>query len=260
MLKGLYSAYTGMVNEQHRMDTLTNNLANVATNGFKKEGSTSQAFDEVLAYKIKDTSDMPYLARNIGRNTPGVKIGENYTDYSQGPLRETQNTFDLAIGNERGFFGISFTNKAGQTSTKYTRDGAFSVDQQGYLVTKDGDFVQGTNGRIRLDPTQETTVDRQGRLFQNDRYVNQVQLYDFADYDYLEHYGENMYQPIQGAQMQAVNNPAIHSGYLETSNVQTVTEMVNLISVSRQYEANQKVIQTYDSSLEISVSQLGKLG
>ena len=112
MVKGLYTAYTGMINEQHRMDTLTNNLANSATVGFKKEGATSQAFRDVLAYKIKDTSETPNLARRIGSMNMGVKIGENYTDYGEGPLKETGNTYDLAITGP-GFFAIEFTNKAG---------------------------------------------------------------------------------------------------------------------------------------------------
>ena len=139
MLKGLYTAYTGMINEQHRMDTLTNNLANSATVGFKKEGATSQAFHDVLAYKIKDTSEMPNMGRKIGAMSMGVKIGENYTDYGEGPLKQTGNTYDLAITGP-GFFAIEFTNKAGVTSTKYTRDGNFTVTEDGYLVTKDGDL------------------------------------------------------------------------------------------------------------------------
>ena len=81
MVKGLYTAYTGMLNEQHRMDVLTNNLANSDTHGFKKEGATSQAFDTVLGYKIKDISDTPNIAKGIGNMNLGVKIGENYTDY-----------------------------------------------------------------------------------------------------------------------------------------------------------------------------------
>ena len=105
MLKGLYTAYTGMINEQNRMDVLTNNLANSATIGFKKEGSTSQSFSDVLAYKIKDSSENPNIARNIGYNTPGVKIGENYTDYSQGAFRATENNLDVALSGD-GFFAI----------------------------------------------------------------------------------------------------------------------------------------------------------
>ena len=83
MVKGLYTAYTGMINEQNRMDVLTNNLANSDTNGFKKEGATSQAFDSLLALKIKDRSENSNLAHPIGIANLGVKVGENYTDYSQ---------------------------------------------------------------------------------------------------------------------------------------------------------------------------------
>lgn len=100
MLKGLYTAYTGMINEQHRMDTMTNNLANADTVGFKKEGATSQSFDRVLAVKIKDESVGLQNVKRLGYNNPGVKIGENYTDFTQGSFRVTDNTYDLAIAGE----------------------------------------------------------------------------------------------------------------------------------------------------------------
>ena len=87
MVKGLYAAYTGMLNEEHRMDVITNNLANIDTNGYKKEGMTSQAFSDVLGYKIKDLSEAPATARYEGVLNLGVKIGEGYTDFSQGPYR-----------------------------------------------------------------------------------------------------------------------------------------------------------------------------
>ena len=92
MLKGLYTAYTGLINEQNRMDILTNNLANASTVGFKKEGSTSQSFDDILTVKIKDASVGVQNVQRTGINNPGVKIGENYTDYSQGSFRVTGNT------------------------------------------------------------------------------------------------------------------------------------------------------------------------
>ena len=126
MLKGLYTAYTGMINEQHRMDTMTNNLANASTVGFKKEGATSQSFDDILTVKIKDQSVGLQNVQRIGTNNPGVKIGENYTDYTQGSFRVTDNTYDLALGGE-GFFAIEYTNKAGETSTMYTRAGQFTL-------------------------------------------------------------------------------------------------------------------------------------
>ncbi len=257
MVKGLYTAYTGMVNEQHRMDVLTNNLANSTTVGFKKEGTTSQSFDSVLAVKVKDTSEAANIPHRIGVNTPGVKIGENYTDYSQGSFKITDNTYDLALSGD-GFFAIEFTNKAGETSTKYTRDGSFTLTVDGYLTTKDGDYVMGTNGRIQIDPLKEAAIDSQGRIIQNDTVVAQLQLVDFADYNYLEKYGENLLNAVEGATLQAADC-TVYSGYLETSNVNVVTEMVDLISITRQYEANQKIIKAYDETLEIAATQLGRI-
>lgn len=257
MVKGLYTAYTGMINEQNRMDVITNNLANSDTNGFKKEGATSQSFDTVLAYKIKDASVSPRIANNIGNMNLGVKVGENYTDYSQGAFKVTGNTYDLGISGT-GFYNIEFTNKAGETSTKYTRDGSFTVNKEGYLVTKDGDFVLGTNGRIKIDPLQEVSIDSLGNIVQSGVTRGTIKITDFEDYNYLEHYGENYYQPVEGA-TEKNGDYTINQGYLETSNVQVVQEMVEMISVSRQYETNQRMITTIDSTLEIASNQLGKV-
>ena len=257
MVKGLYTAYTGLINEQNRMDVLTNNLANASTVGFKKEGATSQAFNDVLAFKIKDTTD-PLAARPLGAMSMGVKIGETYTDFSQGSMRGTENTYDLAISGT-GFFAVEFTNKGGETSTKYTRDGSFILNREGYLVTKDGDYVLGSNNnRIRLDPNQPSLIDQQGNIWQNNALVATVGVTDFEDYNYLEHYGENYYEPVEGYAERA-GDYKIMSGYLEMSNMSVVNEMVNMISVSRAYETNQKIVQSYDATLEIAANQLGKV-
>ncbi|WWR15531.1 flagellar basal-body rod protein FlgF [Lachnospiraceae bacterium JLR.KK008] len=258
MLKGLYTAYTGMVNEQHRMDTLTNNLANSATTGYKKEGATSQSFHDVFAYKIKDVTEAKGVARRLGAMSMGVKVGENYTDHQDGPMTVTNNPYDMAITGP-GFFSIEFTNKAGVTSTKYTRDGNFTLTEEGYLVTKDGDFVLDDRGRrIELDPLLTSEIKEDGRILQDGNTVATIGITDFEDYNYLEHYGENLFQPVDGYQEKDAEGRII-SGYLERSNVQVVKEMVEMINVSRAYETNQKIVQTYDSSLEIAVNQLGRL-
>ena len=259
MLKGLYTAYTAMVNEQHRMDTMTNNLANASTVGFKKEGAPSQCFSDVLTVKIKDRSDGHHAyAEHIGRNNPGVKIGENYTDYTQGSYRVTGNTYDLAIDGD-GFFAIEFTNKAGETSTMYTRAGQFTLNKEGYLVNEDGDYVlDNQSRRIRLNTLLDSKIDEDGTIYQNDTAVARIGITDFEDYDYLEKYGETYYRPIEGARTTQAN-AVINSGYLEMSNVQVVSEMVNLIAITRNYESSQKIIQTYDGSLEIAATQLGRV-
>ena len=258
MVKGLYTAYTGMLNEQNRMDIMTNNLANASTVGYKKEGSTSQSFDDVLTVKIKDQLVGMRNAQKIGIKNPGVKIGENYTDYSQGSFRITGNTYDLALSGE-GFFAIEFTNKAGETDTKYTRAGQFTLNKDGYLVTEEGDYVLDTqNRRIRLNTLIDSSITDDGTIYQNDQAVAKIQVTDFADYDYLEKYGETYYQPIQGAQTIA-SNAQVKSGYLEMANVQIVSEMVNLISITRAYESNQKVVQTIDDTLDVAVNQIGRI-
>lgn len=258
MLKGLYTAHTGLRNEQNRMDVMTNNLANASTVGFKKEGSTSQSFGDVLAVKVKDASVGLSRRQPIGINNPGVKIGENYTDYTQGSFRITENTFDLALSGE-GFFAIEFTNKAGETSIKYTRSGDFTLNNEGYLVTNEGDYVLDVDSkRIQLNPLADATIKSDGTIEQNGAPVAQIQVADFADYNYLEKYGETYFQPVEGAEL-TTSSATVNSGILEMSNVQVVSEMVNMISITRQYESNQKIMQTYDGSLEIAVNQLGKL-
>ena len=258
MVKGLYTAYTGMINEQHRMDTLSNNMANVTTVGYKKEGATSQSFDQVLDLKIKDSTVGYNLATREGYTSRGVKIGENYTDWSQGSFRITGNTYDLALGGN-GFFAVEFTSKSGETSTKYTRAGEFQLDNQGNIVTHEGDYLLDVNGKhITVDPLSETSIDRQGRVMQNGNVIATIQIADFKDYDYLKKYGETYWEPITGAEFQTADGQ-IYSGYLEASNVSSVSEMVNLITISRQYESNQKIIQTIDSTLEKAVNQIGKV-
>ena len=195
MIKGLYTAYTGMVNEQKRLDVLTNNLANADTNGYKKEGTTSQTFADELAIKIKDTSSYG-LNKKLGVISMGVHLGETYTNYDQGSIKVTDNETDVALAGN-GFFAIAFTNKAGETSVKYTRDGAFTVNTDGYLVTKDGDYVlnqagaQNTdpNARIRLNPNAKITIDELGNIYQNDQLVTRIGVVDFDDYNYISKYG-----------------------------------------------------------------------
>lgn len=258
MLRGLYTAHTGLRNEQNRMDILTNNLANASTVGFKKEGSTSQPFREVLAVKIKDSSVGLGTVQPIGHSRLGVKIGENYTDYTQGSFRITDNTYDLALAGS-GFFALEYTDSQGETSTKYTRAGNFTLTQDGYLVNNDGMYVLDTqNRRIQLDTLKDTTIDDNGVIFQDERQVAQIQVTDFEDYDYLEKFGDTFFQPVEGATSME-GTAEVKSGVLEMSNMSVISEMVNMIAVTRAYESNQKIMQTYDESLGIAVSQLGRI-
>ena len=262
MVKGLYTAYTGMVNEQRRLDVLANNLANADTNGYKKEGTTSQTFADELAIKIKDTSNYG-MAQNLGTVSMGVHIGETYTDYGQGSFKVTDNLTDFALSGD-GFFAIAFTDKQGNTSVKYTRDGSFIVNTQGYLVTKDGDYVLNRDGamnanadaRIRVNPNLKITVDEMGNIYQDDAQVGTIGVVDIEDYNYLAKYGENLYDLVEGG-TRIASEAKVEQGMIEASNINVVSEMVNMITISRAYQAGQKVINTIDETLEKAANQVG---
>ena len=256
MVRSLYTASTGMVNQMNRMDVITNNLANSDTTGYKKEGATSQAFDRVLGIKINDSS-VQYIPQGIGRMSLGVKIGETYTDYSDGNLTETGNTCDMALGG-KGFFAISYADRNGTEYERYTRDGNFVVNSEGILMTRDGDFVLGEDGGLITIPDGVRIADDEtGRITGDGQEIGRLKLVDFEDYNYLKKFGENMYIAIDGA-TDTEPSCKVYQGYLEASNVNVISEMVDMIATTRDYESNQKVIQSIDSTLEKSVS-LGRM-
>lgn len=256
MVKGLYTAYTGMVNSQHRLDVVSNNLANAATTGYKKEGCTTRSFDEVMGVKIKDMT-VGHMNQPIGNMSLGAKIGETYRNWEQGSFIPTDNTYDFALSG-KGFFEISFTNKFGETSTMYTRDGSFQMNSEGYLVTKDGDFVLGENGPIQLPVTiDKLSVEPTGEIYADGVYVDTFAMTDFEDYDYLEMYGENLFVAVDGATTMEPE-ATVNQGYLEGANVNVVSEMVEMITIAREYESGQKVINAMDSMLGrmVNISEL----
>lgn len=257
MVRGLYTAYTGLVNQQKRLDVVSNNLANATTTGFKKEGVTTQSFDSVYGIKIKDAT-VGYMNQNIGSMSLGAKIGETYRSWDQGSLRNTNSNYDFALSG-KGFFSISFTNKAGETSTLYTRDGSFQMNQEGYLVTKDGDYVLGESGDPILLPTDasQLSVDSTGAIYADGQYVDTFGIVDFEDYDYIEAYGENLYRAVDGA-VTKDSDAVVNQGYIEASNINVVTEMVDMINIAREYESNQKIVNAVDDMLGkmVSISEL----
>lgn len=256
MVRGLYTAYTGMINEQKRLDVISNNLANSATVGYKTERVASQAFDDVLTVKIRDNS-VGYMNQNIGTMSLGAKVGEVYTAYDQGSFVETGNTFDLAIDGQ-GFFTMRCPTRSGDNVTRYTRNGCFKMTQDGYVVDVNGNHLQGTSGDIKVPVDASISIDKTGAVYADGEYVDTVLLTDFEDYDYIEKYGDNLYQTVDGATEKTATG-MINQGYTEQSNVNVVSEMVDMITVTRAYEAGQKVMQTVDSMLESSCNSIGRV-
>lgn len=258
MLRGLYTAWTGMVNEQKRLDVVSNNLANADTYGYKADSVSSQSFDQLLTLKIRDGSQA-YHNQAIGTMSLGVKVGEVYTDYTQGSLRDTGGTFDVALSGN-GFFTIHHTDSKGQTTTRYTRDGSFQVTKDGYLVDTEGNRVQGKGGDIKIDPEAKSiSIDKEGMIMADGAVVDQLQVTDFEDYDYLVKLGDNLYTTVDGAR-EIASTASVIQGYTEQSNVNVVSEMVDMITITRAYEANQKMIRAMDGMMDKAVNSVGKLG
>ena len=258
MVRSLYTAYTGMRNEEKRLDVISNNMANANTNAYKAEGSTARAFSQVYGVKINDDSEV-YTQRGIGKMSLGVRIGETYRNWNTGSFRETGNTYDFALSGD-GFFTVLMTDKSGQEHIRYTRDGAFTVTADGYLVTKDGDYILDESGETIQLPTDQgkPVVDEYGNITVNGEEIAKLGIVDFEDYDYLEKYGENLYDAIGGATKKD-SSASVLQGVIETSNVSIVDEMVNMIAVTRSYETNQKMIQTVDGMLDKAVNTVGRL-
>ena len=275
MVRGLYTAWTGMINEQKRLDVISNNLANSATTAYKKEGMTSKAFSDVLAIKVDDPT-VHFQNQNIGKMSLGVKVGETYFDYSQGNLRDTGNTYDLALeGN--GFFTLRMLDKNGQEHIRFTRDGNFAVTNEGLLVTKDGDAVLDANLQEIYIPVDEAQLsvgfDSLGNVTVNGEIIAKLNIVDFSNTDYVLKYGENMFELVQEPVSYSMNDltangegnllksatAVVHQGFEEMSNVNVINEMVQMITISRSYEANQKMIQTVDSTLDKVINEVGKV-
>ena len=255
MVRGLYTAWTGLYNEQKRLDVIANNIANSATTGYKQEGVTSQSFDDMLAIKVRDYSVKQ--SEVIGTMPLGVKVGEVFTNYGQGSVRVTGNTYDLAIDGS-GFFKMRVTDTLGNDHIRYTRAGNFTITQEGYVTDADGNHLQSEAGDLIVPTDAEIVFDKDGTVFANGEAIDKVTITDFEDYNYLKKLADTKYEPVDGA-TEIETAGAILQGCLEQSNVNVVKEMTQMIAITRAYEANQKIVQTMDSTLDQAVNSVGRV-
>lgn len=254
MNRGLYTAAVGMITQMNRMDIVTNNIANANTTAFKKDIDITQSFSDELMYRLNDSNSSLNTNKSIGSVSLGNFVSEVYTDFSAGSLEQTENPYDLAISGS-GFFTISYTLENGETSEKYTRDGSFTLNNEGFLVTTEGYKVLGENGEINI-PNGIVTISENGYIYCDGEYVDRLKLTDVENTESLRKIGDNIYSSTDETVLTQFNG-SIMQNYLEGSNVNIVEEMVEIISLSRVYEANAKMIETEDSILQKAVSQIG---
>jgi len=281
MIRGWYTAASGMRAQQWRLDAVANNLANVDTDGYKRDQAAFKAFPELLLRRMKD--DGQYLnpfgsgdaAPIIGKLGTGVELNELYVNFEQGSLKETQSDFDIALDG-KGFFAV-----ATPWGERYTRNGSFQLGKEGFLETKEGYPVLGENGPIRVK-ANNFQIDKDGGIWINAEYADDpeimvsrennnggdtvlldiLKLDDFDLDRYLKKQGSSLYYETETSGPAIVmedNRPKVIQGFTEAANVEPVREMVQMIEINRAYEANQKVIQTHDSMLGVLINQVAKV-
>jgi len=259
MIRGLYTSGYGMITLNRKMDVVSNNLANVNTNGFKKDGVVFEEFSEVLAKRLYDNANRPLnTPQDIGDMALFNDIAEVYTDFTQGSLENTNLNTDFAInGDDYAFFAVAVPDGEGNYREFYTRDGSFKLDDQGRLVTRSGFVVMGENGAIYLEGT-EFNVNSNGQIFQNGELVDTLRIRKFENPETLRKFGMNLLAVTDETQ-EGVFNGSVLQGFIERSNVDAVREMVDMITILRSYEANQKMIQYQDSTLDKAVNDIGRV-
>lgn len=262
MVRALYTAASGMTAQQTKVDTITNNIANVNTVGYKKENAS---FKSLLYQNINVPQSPDAITRpeslQVGH---GVRLGAITKDFSTGSLEETGNLFDLAIIGE-GFFSVLKGEEV-----QYTKDGSFNlslVDESTYaIVTSTGEPLLSTDGEpILIDstiPAEDITIQDNGMIVYLDPELGvtmdiaQIQVVQFPNVEGLEATGNNLYRMsvASGEPLLEVENEIkqsqIKSGWLETSNVNIAEEMVNLIMAQRAYEMNSTAIKTADTMMQ----------
>lgn len=247
MIRSLYATVSSMVTLENQQTAITNNLANVNTNGYKSESLITKSFDDV--YIANKESGV------IGSLSLGAAIDTVQTSFTQGNLKSTSDASDFAI-NGRGFFVVQRGNEY-----LYTRDGDFTVGIDGTLKTTSGDSIMGRNMNTGvIEPIfvgNNNYVLGENNILNIDGLANyQMLTADFEDYSTLEKSGDNYYSGENPIMDSVVN---IYQGYVEGSNVNITNEMVNMMSTMRNFQSSQSIFKMIDGTLDIAANSIGKV-
>lgn len=272
MVRGLYTGASGMAAKLQQMDVVANNLANVNTPAFKEDLTLFKSFPEMLIRRIDDDGVHKFPLGSwdtrpiVGKLGTGVEVNEVYTQFEQGNLQQTENPFDVALTG-KGFFTVMTPE-----GERYTRNGSFTLDRSGTLMTKEGYPVLGENGPMKVkhhnfaisakgevfvnkkfqEPLERQTQMTENSFDQNEK-LDQLKIVEFPFDRYLKKTGSSFYRDTEESG-KAFQNPEtkteVKQGFLESSNVNVVREMVHMIEVHRAYEASQKSVTTHDGALD----------
>ena len=237
MIRSLYTAVSGLISLENRQNNITNNMSNANTTGFKGDNLSIKSFDEVMIQNRDKVVNGNNVVQKLGSISLGSEIDSVDTAFTQGLIKSTDKQIDFAIEG-RGFFAIQRQTNNGN-EVIYTRDGNFKVGNDGYLINTNGDRV---------------ILDQNNNLYIGNRATHTLATADFNDYGSLEKIGDNYFRgenPIYNAQVW------VTQGALEGSNVNISNEMVNMITTMRNFETNQKIVQTIDETLGKAANEIG---
>ena len=278
MFKGFYTAASGMIAQQRRTEMLTNNMANANTPGYKADQSSVRSFPEMLLSRLAYET-IPVDKKLTGNSlTPmgglhtGVYVQETNPLFSQGDMKQTDLKTDIALVNgnlpinqDTGLPGsVFFTVQNGDGDLRYTRNGNFTLDGQGFLTTSSGNYVLNENNQpIQLESDQ-FVVSENGAVLENNVEVARLGVaYSDDPSGQLVKEGDGLFR-ANGAIANAYNENnvgfAFKQGYTESSNVDEGQTMTEMLATYRSFEANQKVLQAYDQSMGKAVNEVGKIG
>jgi len=242
----IYTALSGALALRRRLDTVSNNLANVNTNGFKADRLN---FDGILSKAEKGRS------AGSGDRILFPVIKEGFTDNAQGPLKKTDRSLDFAIKGQ-GYFRVQ-----DQEGEAYTRDGRFHLSSEGQLVDANGRAVLDDNGHAISLPSRDVAVNKAGELFVKGRQapVARLGLAEARDPQRMEKRGDNLYTSTK-ANMRPAEDARVRNGYLEGSNVNTMEEMVHLMDLQRSFQSVTKGMRAIDDAYSRNAEDLASPG
>jgi len=278
MLRGFYTAASGMLAQQRQTEMLANNLANANTTGFKADQSSIRSFPEMLLQRMEnktiatdDSLQLP-INKNVGSISTGVYVQEVTPLFSQGDIQETELKTDMALINgsmpadANGKIGtVMFVVENSSGEMRYTRNGNFNLDGVGYLTTSAGNYVLDPNNeRIQLN-SNDFTIDQDGNIAENNQAVARLGVAFAENPNSLVKEGDGLFRAAAEDELTDAYNEAdvtftLQQGAIEGSNVDESQTMTEMMAAYRSFEANQKMLQAYDRSMDKAVNEVGKLG
>jgi len=258
MRESMYSALYGAMSNEVRLNTITNNLANVNTTGFKKDAYAFQDTFQRLATDYLTDDRQNLRAEEIWPRAyvqARPRLSGQYSDQSQGSMQATGNPLDVALVGD-GYFKVRTPD-----GDRLTRSGSFRLANDGRLTTEQGYDVLGGDSPLVLPQDTKVSIDSNGRIIADGEDIGTLDLVNVSDPKSLEKEGQNLFKLRKGSRATEipVEGLSVQQGYLEKSNVEIVSEMVNMMEAQRAFEINQKLMTTTDSMESLVINKVGQI-